>query len=449
MENRYIIPTYNNTYDEYGFGSWLKNNVGNIVQTIGGVALMATGAGAAAGLPMIASGVGGFANTAGQTNAEEQAQEDVKKQSLVQNRMNQLGNTINTANIPTFKKGGHLPEGNATLKDAEDYVKAFPEEMAMGEEVEYEHTGNKKLAQRIAADHIKDFLKMSGTPGYYSALKQAGISDELNKMEKGGYFERKNGTVYVHPDKRKAYDKWIKKYSLGGKLKNIPDLSFFPEGGKMDPVYPIQYGKTRSFSGSNYIFDPKTEADNNYFKPENIIQKGSNVAGTPNILPTMVGASPGFVDYTQRTDLPPAGYRSVNGADTTYTYRNQYKTAAGRDTVSYDPGTRQDVANAMHKINNPTGKDAFNPTMGVPSPSWHSADKGVSAYYEAIGKNRPNLFAAGGNIGDVLTEYKGGGTHEENPYGGIPVGGKARVEEGEYRFTDPDSGESYIFSNRF
>lgn len=163
----------------------------------------------------------------------------------------------------------------------------------------------------------------------------------------------------------------------------------------------------------------------------------------------MVGAAPGFVTYSERTDLPPAGYRNVMGNDTTYTYRKEFKTPTGRDTVAYKPGTRIDVANAMHRLNNPTGRDVTNPTLGVPSAQWHTADKSVSAYYDAIGKPRPNMFAEGGKMNNILTEYKGGGTHEENSYGGIPVGGKARVEEGEYRFTDPDTGESYIFSDRF
>ena len=46
------------------------------------------------------------------------------------------------------------------------------------------------------------------------------------------------------------------------------------------------------------------------------------------------------------------------------------------------------------------------------------------------------------NAGGMLDEYNEGGTHEENPLGGIPVGKNARVEEGETRFGD------YIFSNR-
>ncbi len=68
----------------------------------------------------------------------------------------------------------------------------------------------------------------------------------------------------------------------------------------------------------------------------------------------------------------------------------------------------------------------------------------------------PQAMYGGGQVGQApidrgspLTEYQGGGTHEENKYGGIPIGGPKRVEEGEFKFKDPDSGEEYIFSNRF
>jgi hypothetical protein len=55
------------------------------------------------------------------------------------------------------------------------------------------------------------------------------------------------------------------------------------------------------------------------------------------------------------------------------------------------------------------------------------------------------LFANGG----PLTHYNTGGTHEQNRFGGIPVGNQQFVEEGEFKFKDPDTGEDYIFSNRF
>jgi hypothetical protein len=66
-----------------------------------------------------------------------------------------------------------------------------------------------------------------------------------------------------------------------------------------------------------------------------------------------------------------------------------------------------------------------------------------------------NAYSVSGSIGSVpsmsnplpFTAYKGGGTHEQNPNGGIPVGGKAKVEEGEVRVDFPEG--SYIFSARY
>jgi len=49
---------------------------------------------------------------------------------------------------------------------------------------------------------------------------------------------------------------------------------------------------------------------------------------------------------------------------------------------------------------------------------------------------------------NVFTAYKGGGSHESNSLGGIPVGEKAKVEDGEVRVDFPGEG-SYIFSNRY
>ena len=312
MNNTYIIPTFNEMPEMYGFGSWLKTNAGNVLKTIGGAALVATGLGASAGVGMMASGVGGMVGNIGQSKEDENIEaqlEEKKKEALAQARLSGLTQYTNTA---TFKKGGKLPEGNATLKEAKEYLKMFPEEMAMGEEVEYEHTGNKKLAQRIAADHIKDYMKMTGTPGYYTALKESGISDELNKMANGGFFEYKNGGIYIKPENKGKFTSWAKKHGMSVK-----------------------------------------EAARKV------------MANKENYSPTVV--------------------KRANFA--------------------------KNFAHANGGVISSTG----------------------------IGESPL----------DFLTEYKNGGTHEQNPYGGIPVGQKARVEEGEYRFTDPDSGESYIFSNRF
>ena len=311
MNNLYIIPTYEDP-EMYGFGSWLKTNAGNVLKTIGGAALVATGLGASAGVGLMASGVGGMVSNAGQSKEDENIQkqlEEQKKTIAAQSRLNNLPSYTNTA---TFKKGGKLPEGNATVAEAKEYIKMFPEEMKMGEEVEYEHTGNQKLAQRIAADHIKDFMKMTGTPGYYTALKESGISDELNKMMTGGMIEYKNGGIYIKPENKGKFTSWAKKHGMSVK-----------------------------------------EAARKV------------MANKENYSPTVV--------------------KRANFA--------------------------KNFAHANGGVISSTG----------------------------IGESPL----------DFLTEYKNGGTHETNPLGGIPVGQKARVEEGEYKFTDPDTKESYIFSNRF
>lgn len=75
----------------------------------------------------------------------------------------------------------------------------------------------------------------------------------------------------------------------------------------------------------------------------------------------------------------------------------------------------------------------------------------AQAYQQNIAAQNPAqltpTFAGGGDLNlqtpiDNPTIYGGGGTHEQNPNGGIPVGGNALVEEGEVRHGD------YIFSNR-
>jgi hypothetical protein len=63
--------------------------------------------------------------------------------------------------------------------------------------------------------------------------------------------------------------------------------------------------------------------------------------------------------------------------------------------------------------------------------------------------NRHISKANGGKLNGTrynknLTYYKAGGeTHETSPYGGIPIGNKGLVEDGEFRF------KNYIFSDRF
>jgi hypothetical protein len=74
------------------------------------------------------------------------------------------------------------------------------------------------------------------------------------------------------------------------------------------------------------------------------------------------------------------------------------------------------------------------------------------AKFGSISKPTPARFASGG----MLTQYNTGGTHEQNPNGGIPLGGEASVEQGESSINvgeqgapvEKPTGSKYIFSNR-
>jgi hypothetical protein len=58
-----------------------------------------------------------------------------------------------------------------------------------------------------------------------------------------------------------------------------------------------------------------------------------------------------------------------------------------------------------------------------------------------------NLFAPGGN-NDKLTRIDAGGTHEENPLGGVPMGPDASVEEKETIQKRVEPGTDFVFSER-
>lgn len=63
-----------------------------------------------------------------------------------------------------------------------------------------------------------------------------------------------------------------------------------------------------------------------------------------------------------------------------------------------------------------------------------------------------HMFAMGGNIQDMASEIEAGGTHEQNPNGGVPVTDQALLEEGEFkvgnfvfskRLINPETGNSF------
>lgn len=64
------------------------------------------------------------------------------------------------------------------------------------------------------------------------------------------------------------------------------------------------------------------------------------------------------------------------------------------------------------------------------------------------GEIEPNDIGVDLPITDRLTEFKNGGTHEQSPTGGVPIGENALVEQDEFMYKTK-AGKKYIFSNRF
>jgi hypothetical protein len=377
------------------------------------------------------------------------------------------------SNALSLAAGGHLPEGNATLKEAKEFEKMYPEEFKYGTETEYEHTGNKKLAMRIAADHIKDSIKMNqgAPPDYYKKLQMAGISDELNKlplmtMAKGGFLSAskasemlKDGKIHgkALTDRQKAYFQAIAHGWKPGQDK-ANGGPVYPKGGAA--IWDAMGGPMYAGGGyTNTAVQDTVIANNKYRKPL--------IPNTQAYADSVVAAEP-IGSMKARRALYDVGktYGTPTGpSDTRFSAAPQ---------VSAYQGVQETFNNLVNR-SVPMEQFKVAPAINLarPTPMQQMDNESFNTYMQqyypvnrAFGGSVPG-FAGTGRILDVgntsgnnqnnntnfekniVTKYEGGGTHEENRYGGIQVGPKARVEEGEYRFDDPDSGESYIFSNRF
>lgn len=331
-----------NSPEDYGFGSWLGKNIGNIAQTVGGAALTFVTGGAAApiGMSMMASGVGGFANTAGQErqqNALNDSQNELNdansRQIRGQNRLDQYNANNNLGMIPTFAMGGKLSVNKAKemLKDGTAH--------------------GKKLTAKQKR--------------YFGYIAGGGKS-----MQDGGLLDGEK--VYL-PIENKKYD----------------------DNLQMSRTWMNDIGKSKSIEE----------------------MYNTNVAtyeGKPMNLKSFMDLPKGVRDYW-RPDYAIEFHKNKLGLPNTYDEINK--------NVSPQP--------------------TYTPAMNYKK-------YGKSIFYVGSEVNK----GMGGDIGSVpsfndvnpVTEYKGGGTHKQNPNGGIQVGQKARVEEGEIR-VDFDEG-SYIFSNR-
>ena len=153
--NQQFVPSYVNGIPvymcggkmQYGFGSWLKSNAGNILQTGAGIGAMFIPGMQGAGLGMIANGASGLATTGDaigkQQQQMQQQQQDAIKQQLISNLPAQPNY------IPTFAMGGDITDriadiSNGGLHSENGGVPMTPNALVERDEVVFTNKEGKK-----------------------------------------------------------------------------------------------------------------------------------------------------------------------------------------------------------------------------------------------------------------------------------------------------------------
>jgi len=454
MNDPYLYNPY--LYDpylmDYAAGGWLKSNLGNILQTAGGIGAMFIPGGQAAGIGMMASGIGGMATTGDQFAGQQQA--------ALQNRNQQL--VVNTLPghqdyIPTFAGGGTLSPKDFTMS----YIQS------------------PKYRERLASsgynvdDEIRQRLgNVSGlrTYGQYGALsepqqaKLRSVGRPFNPSSSGGStFLPGKGIIvdYKQAEKLGASPKGIEAHEfghgeVGSRLNgnahtsrlNQYDRDAFLNRLKptANPVYRTAPDEMKADTNAfkyllqqQGIYNPGTQdlnqemlnqSEDSFIKnrllqnynPEDLIWLMNNIAmnnGTPT---PEVAASGGW----------------IKGAAASVKRRGtQGKCGPGCNRPGCT-GRALALCHAFHTIARNRKKHAAG---GELTPNYIAAAK----------KAYPQLAAWGGMfdpIMDRVSSFASGGTHEQSPLGGIPIGQNALVEQGEYMYTTK-GGKKYIFSDRF
>jgi len=381
--------------DQYGFGSWLKGNVGNLAQTIGGAALtFLVPGGQAAGIGMMASGVGGMVGSAVSGEHKDQDPQVSAADIMASRKGEYMTYATGGPIIPKLYKPSAdparlaeaLPTTISSLALTNYRPSVSTKELGFGDStpgVNIYNRGNQEWRavfdnndNLIADPNKQDRIIQSRTRQMIRQNVGRGVArtnDQIRKaiMRTGITPSYADGGPVKHtkldPDREKLFQSWYKQTSK--------ELGLDP-----DPDSPAHYYDYRGYYKENG-FAPMT--------------KGQH--------------------FTDKYKLP---------GHPTFSEESQY--------FKFD---NSDMAGRWGKLPLDVGygQDNFLP----------AGKKNITKYYEggSLGTSLNNL--------DFLTEYNQGSSHEQSPYGGIPVGGKARVEKGEVRFDDPDTGESYIFSDRF
>jgi len=109
------------------------------------------------------------------------------------------------ANLTNLLKG---EQGDYAVSETFD-----PTELAIGVQIEMEHTNDIKIAKEIALDHLKN------DPEYYTKLAKAGLTTEFQPMPNSGYGDPDAG----FNDVSRTGNKEINNTNMGGSISNTPN----------------------------------------------------------------------------------------------------------------------------------------------------------------------------------------------------------------------------------
>lgn len=384
--------------EQYGFGSWLKKNVGNVLQVGAGAALALTtpitGPAGLAGIGMMASGVGGMTNDATQQDqleAQKSQAEQIEQQQLIANKTQALYNPNQPMYGAVMEEGGAIPKDTTNINTRKKYFVNTP-------------SGRKEISEDNL-DEIRKYLaiekKMADYYGKTYKTRIGEVNKEIGTPSVEGY------TSYLE----KYPDRQIPAHTY---KQFLDDKVITPEEYEYIEKYRNEYIPTDTIRGTKEATTLKpTDTGYSY---RNFIT-GSSLGLEEEIIPDMKDSIPEPVSRNITWE-PYRGYAGVN--------------------IGYENVQGKRIPTSFR---NTVGREvSINPKIGMDPNMYPEMTK---EFQFEVPKKK-----FGGTI-----DYSGQ-THD-GPNGGVPVDGmgnpnkanaSALVEKGEVSYNTPDGG-TYIYSD--
>lgn len=402
--------------DQYGFGSWMDDNSGAVKGVASGAA-----SGASAGMAFgpwgaaiggvvggIAGGIGGSAQDKAQ-NAQEAQEEQNRLTQLAMSRLANGGYVSNFGN----SVGNQLlaPIAGSIQKDQtqSEYDELGQKKVLSdltGGRIEYEAGG--QLQYEVKNDKpFKDWYDAQAV--YNKALqdkyKDLPVSEILSNSIKDKSFKNTNLDSYSDSLVSRYGDKYLTKEEVDSisKTNNVPNAF------ELDSLM-----RNSDLEGAN-------KSINTTGKKEDKLDKYGLRMMMERSFPEGKSPYKGYANGGKLEELSANWYVPI---------------------PTYGNGGNFDfmMTNGGQAIQ-PRIDDVSGSNMNVPSTNNNIYTKGSSAFTERRG---------GIDIPNPDTSViRNGGTHEQSPINGVPIGNKSLVEQGEVIYKSKKTGQKYVFSNKF